>query len=703
MIILITQLSSRQLRIIELLLIQQYEITVAYIAEQLAISSRTVHRELIVIEDYLKEFDIKLKKKSGIGVQIIGSDVQINKLRDVLKQKQPSEMSSDERRTIILCHLLTIREPIKLFALAHDLNVTMPTIGYDLDELEPIIALHQLKLIRKRGYGVELIGNESNKRKLIATLVLAHLDSSQIINYTTTAHSTINQPVIQHLINLLGITIYQTIEATIWSWQEANLLKFSKEGYSNLLLYISIGVQRYKTGHTLPTSNHIYGKSTGQKQEALFEAEDHYRELLTLLMNEFSIELSKEEIQYIENLIYQVLNDDNEINMYKDQQHIETIILELTKEIAKQTNENILDDPSLVEGLIKHLIPALKRVREGLVIRNPMLPNIKKEYAVLYNIIHHEVKKLLPKLNIPDEEIGYITMHYGAAFERLKQLPKQLRAVIVCTTGIGSSKMLAVRLSKIFPQIRQIGHYSWYESARLPREKYDFIISTVDLPIESNQYIKLSPLVTDEEIVKLNYFIKNHVRQSITKPQHSDDKPNSQLWFQELKHHSQAVINLMEDFDILQLPIDQNIKAMDELLPQLIHAVPHQDRLLDATRVIEKLIAREKQGSIVLPDSEVALLHTRDKVITTPLLAIFHLSQPISVKQEETVTINHIVLMLAPRQLDKYVLEILSEISSMLLDPRFISLIQINKAQEIKSYVSKHLEKHIKEKLDWRE
>lgn len=98
-------------------------------------------------------------------------------------------------------------------------------------------------------------------------------------------------------------------------------------------------------------------------------------------------------------------------------------------------------------------------------------------------------------------------MHFGAAIERSKQFPWKVRAVLVCTSGIGSSKLLAVRIHKELPQIELIGHLSWYEAVRLPADDYDLIISTVNLPLASDRYIKISPLLTEDEATKLRAFI----------------------------------------------------------------------------------------------------------------------------------------------------------------------------------------------------
>ncbi|MDI5790793.1 helix-turn-helix domain-containing protein [Bacillus licheniformis] len=48
-----------------------------------------------------------------------------------------------------LCAMLETGEPIKLYTIAHDLQVTAATISNDLDELEKWIAPFGLSLIRK--------------------------------------------------------------------------------------------------------------------------------------------------------------------------------------------------------------------------------------------------------------------------------------------------------------------------------------------------------------------------------------------------------------------------------------------------------------------------------------------------------------------------------------------------------------------------
>ena len=692
-------LSTRQHRLIDLLLEeQQRDITIAYVADTLGISPRTVHRELAFIETYLAAFDIKLLKKSGYGIRIAGTETQLQALQAQVHTKLPSELEASDRKMMLLSILLQQQEPIKLYSLARDLHVTMPTVGNDLDELESIVSLHQLKLIRRRGYGIELTGDERNKRKLIVTIVKSYLDESQIISY---AHSNEGiEPIASQLLNLIGQQSFQAIEEILWSVQTKLNNPLQESSYTNLLMQISIALTRYQGGHPLPQL---------QKKEisAYEEQPVMIAEITKLIDDKLEAQLPIEERYNLSRLLMQAFEQDQQFNVYSEQPYLTEVIQRLTTIVEQYMQEPISKDASLSEGLVRHMLPAIQQIKMGQPVRNPMLSQIKKDYALLFGIIAQQVKELLPQWEIPEEEIGYITMHYGAALERIKQIPQQLKAVIVCTSGIGSSKMLAIRLAKEFPQIEQVGHYSWFEAARLPKTQYDFIVSTVMLPLEANPYIRLSPLITDEEIVKLKQFIKQHV-QSRANTQSTAFKGHSEgeQWFRELQEITQAALQIINPFEVYSYHVARPESSIHQLLPELMVVLKEnaRDAIEDVHAVTEQLLLREEQGSIVLPDTTLALLHTRHNAVNKPLLALISLDVPLYMRNDDdATTIQNILFMLAPKQLDRYSLEILSEISAMLLQPELTELLQNADTTQIKSYISTQLEKHFKQKLNWRD
>jgi len=692
-------LSTRQRKLIDLLLEQNNDITVATIAEYLGTSSRTIHRELVTIEEELSSFGISLLKKSGSGIRINGTDEQLRALKDKLNNKLPIELNAEERRLLILCTLLEQHEPIKLFSLAHDLNVTMPTISADLDELEQIITSHHLHLIRRRGYGVELTGHEIHMRKLLAALTANYVDEAVIINQEQAYETT--QPITNQLLRLIGHTHFKVVEELLWTMQDELPIPLKEQTYTRLLLQISIAITRYLTGHSIQ-KQHVKAFEQGQPLHGAAEASMTDLQVLDHLLSTFPIALPSEEKIYIRSLTEQAFQYDQQLHLYVEQAYLTEIIEQLSLFVEQHTGEPISGDSSLIDGLLRHLLSKIERIANGLPIRNPMLAQIKKDYLQLFTIVSIGVKQFLPHLNVPDEEIGYITMHYGAAIERIKQLPHQLRAVIVCMSGIGSSKLLAIRLNKEFPQIKLIGHYSWFETARLPEADYDFIISTVDLPINQSQYIKLSPLVTEDEITKLELFMKTFAdRGNAIEKIPSSSETSSIHWLQQIHYLSNTAVQIINQFSVYSYTAEIKNETIHQILPKMLLKLKLEYLITDIEIVAEQLAIREMQGSIVLPDTDVALLHTRTEAVTTPILALYRFDEPILLRDDDQTIVQHILVMLAPRQLDKFELELLSEISAMLLLPEMISALQSGVLSTIKAYISSQLENYIKNKLNW--
>jgi mannitol operon transcriptional antiterminator len=348
--------------------------------------------------------------------------------------------------------------------------------------------------------------------------------------------------------------------------------------------------------------------------------------------------------------------------------------------------------------------PAMQRIRDGVAIRNPLLAQIKKDYELLFHTVRQGIDATIHSINVPDEEIGYVVMHFGASMERMQQFPRNIRAVLVCTSGIGSSKLLAVRITKELPQIDLIGHLSWYEAARLPAENYDLIISTVDLPLPADQYIKLSPLMTREETEKLRAYIQDITLKKLPPISIFSRSAYASLErIRLMKVYAGEVVQLLDRFEINELDLIQGESELEAVLTEMISIVGRSGVLEQVETIVQQLLERETHGSQVIPDTELALFHTRSEWIRYPILLLFRLSAPLLLGKDKDTPVKQILLMLGPVQLGKQSLEVLSEISAALLLPETIELLAAEDAESIKDYFSQQLETYIKTTLDWRD
>jgi mannitol operon transcriptional antiterminator len=681
------RVSNRQRQIIEVLLSKEDEITAGEIAAQIKVSTRTVHRELAEIESVLASAGISLLKKSGIGIQLSAGAEALTAFTRELAKVDSDHYTADERKTLMLCWLLDSSEPVKLFSLSQDLHVAVPTVTADLDEIELWVAKMGLDLVRRRGFGVQIIGPEAAARNTIARAARDHLDDSELFGLTDDQSA---DPVARQLLAMIGKSgggTFFAVEKALWQLEDKWPTKLPEASYTMLLIRLSVALTRLRQGRTIPT-----GPLSGGNERIRPDENSKLDYFLNALHLSFT--LPPEEIAYLA----------REFVLWDGPQQLHTELLpgnlqfvdrvvRLIRFVDNRMNEQLLRDRSLLDGLVRHLEPALERIRDGVAIRNPILAQIKKDYGRLFDVVRLAVNETIDDLSVPDEEIGFLVMHFGASLERMKQFSRNVRALLVCTSGIGSSKLLAVRIGKELPQIDLKGHVSWFEASRIPEDEYDLIISTVDLPVEADRYIKLSPLLTKEEAEKLRTFIQTITLKRLPPENKAVNRECAPLErMQSIATYANDIVMLIERFDIFREDIYPDEADLKGILLRLCARAGQQGGLARIEPVAMQLIDRESHGSQIIPDTELALFHTRSEYVLHPILTLFRLDVPLYLGEDNQSKVFHILLMLAPKELSKERLEILSEISGMLLSDDLIKLLETGSKQSIREYLSRELE-----------
>jgi len=679
------KLSHRHRQILDLLLTRSDEVTAGEIAAEINVSTRTVHRELSELETAITGSGLTLQKKSGKGILLQAAPDKLEAFKQTLLVASAVEYSAQDRKLFIVCTLLQESEPVKLFSLSHDLGVTVPTITNDLDELESWIQKSDLILIRRRGYGVGLSGSEANMRRMISRLARNYLDESDLFGRMEHVHS----PVTRKLLELIGKPHFAKVEEALWQAEDDRLHALSESDYTYLLIHISIAVSRVQQGRAIELQAE---KQSNRQSELLAH-------VISCLSNAIGMEFSTAEVAYLAQLLEP--GDASHPNQLLPQEKLSymEIVWKMVRNMEARSGVNYTADRSLRDGLLSHLESALKRLRAGATIRNPLLTQIRKDYEALFEGIREAVNETISDVAIPDEEVGYLVMHFGASLERQKQFRRNVRAIIVCTSGLGTSKMLAVRLTKELPQISIVGNASWFEAARIPEADYDLIISTVDLPLENEQYIKLSPLLTKEEAERLRLFIQNVTLQK-------EESPRSQLTqlprdaaaerTYRVRPYVDEIVRILDQFNVYA--IKQTFDSLQATLMEICRYVQQSHVIEDVEPIVTLLLQRERQSSQVIPDTSLALFHIRSELVSRPSLTLFRLQQDLVLDQITPSGVRQVLLMLGPKELSKESLEVLSEISSYLLIPEMIELLEGGTEADIKQYLSRELEEFLENK-----
>jgi mannitol operon transcriptional antiterminator len=696
-------ISARERKILAFLLVKTDGTTIKEIADELSVSSRTIHRDLKGVEDILKEHGLDLNKKSGFGIQVIGDDEEKEKFEMFLFNLSHNEYTPEERQIMILSELLDSTEPVKLLALANDLNVTIATISNDLYKVEEQLTPFGLSLLKKRGYGVEIIGSERAKRKAMSNLIIDNIDEFEFINLIKESiQRKTTRPVDTITDRLLGLVDKKKlliIEKQIDQIKGDLPYSIADSAYIGLVVHLALAIERIQQGEEI-NFDKDYLKSLENTKE--FKAAE---KIVSGLEDVFCLDISYGEVGYVTmHLMGAKLRTDHEDLFEEASFQVGIVAQKLIRYVSTEINQDLSKNTSLFQGLVAHLRPALYRLKQNMGITNPLLSKIEHDYRDMFSILEQCVEDVFPELHVPKEEIGYLVLHFASALLN-KEDEKELHTLVVCSSGIGTSKMLSTKLEQEIPGLKTRSA-SLFELDKINLNEFGLIISTVPLKSFKEDYLVVSPLLSKEEITKIKRFLldkkdfTNITRKLELVP---NEQHNSGDFLQEMtriKHYSTAISQVLQGFSMVSF---EKSASVEMVLQKLTELLLEKNIVTKVDAVVEALLKREELAGLGIPGTSLALYHTRSSDIQEVSFTLARLLHPQSVKamDDSIVEMDTILLMLSPTETNEEVLEVLSGISSLIIrDDDTVDIFQKGSEKDILELLTAEFKKIYKSKVE---
>jgi mannitol operon transcriptional antiterminator len=259
-------LRAREREIIELMLQEDRHISTKEIAERLNVSSRTVHRELKNIKKVIKKYGLYIDSLQGKGIRLFGPSLRKQNLLKDIRSGEHTDFSQEERKVLILCSLLEASEPLKLFTLAEKLNVTSATVSNDLDQIEEWIAQFDLKLIRKRGYGIKLIGPENGKRALLGNIIMEKLDEKSFLQAIERQIKEEKNEKREKIFEIIDEEKIKTVEGVLENFRQTILFSIADSAYIALAVHLMLAAERIQKGETIDIDPQVFQELKGTKE-----------------------------------------------------------------------------------------------------------------------------------------------------------------------------------------------------------------------------------------------------------------------------------------------------------------------------------------------------------------------------------------------------------------------------------------------------
>lgn len=694
---------SPRLRQILLIMLRKDEVkSVKQLAEEIQVSKRTVQRELEYTNSSLSKYGVTIQSRTGIGIWLEGEDSAKERLLKVLQKEDVLEaLDKDERRKRLILEVLKDRSPKKLYYYGNIFGVSEATISKDMEVIESWFEKFNLKIVRKQGYGVELEGSEKDYRFAVRKFIDENIDSEIIKNlfegHDRTIFDVIGNKEGENIYNLLNDTILKQVVTCFLSIQDKRIHRLTDNSYIGLILHVTIAINRILQEEIIEENDEL--------KEKLQDDEEYSLALLIVnsLEEEFQIEIPDIEVAYIclhikGSKIQHISQDGSRAEGRSDRGELLGFINRMIDAYDNDLSYELKQDEEFIVGLLAHLQPTFVRLYNNMNISNPLLDQIKETYPVIFG----KCKKLGDLIKeeygftVPEAEIGFLAMHFGAAIVRIENQRESKRRVtigIVCASGIGISRLMLSKLKRFLKERVTIITYGKEDINPLELEQLDFLISSISLSNIDADVIYVSPLLAEKDLEAIDSKVRIYERG----PKKRREKTEFSLQLNRINYIVTQIRTLIKEFECIKV---NNDITFEELLVAISESVtPYYDKQIIIQQDIKK---REMIATQVVPEYNFALLHSRTKGVYKPSFSVCLTKNLGSFTHPFFQSIHAVVVMLLPDDIhvdeNREILGYLSV--SLIEDSAFLDLICQGDKEAIRDYVENKLKQFFNQYLE---
>lgn len=482
-------------------------IKISELAKLFNVSSRTIRYDLDAIDEFLKYNNLpQLIRKPNVGVKFSELLEHRNKALSFLDTLSPYyyNLSQKERVNVILSELIQQRDYITINTLAEKLMVSRSTVISDLKKVKEWLEERGLYLKALPKYGVKVVGDEKQLRRAAIELLTEAIDIDKALDIVKAPFYGRSLGGSGQIAKLFEDIDIPYIEQCVQIAERELETIFSDAAFSGLVIHIAIAIKRIQLGKDIVMPKEELKALEMTKEFAVAS------NIAKMLEDRFNVSIPVDEIGYI--TIHLLGSNVAKPKTYLNENWIEYQLLteKIIRNVSERIKENLLEDQQLFEGLLDHLRPTIYRLKHDLKLKNPILDEIKTNYRELFEIVRESLKPIeeYTGRNLNEEEIGYFVIHFGAAIERKKTaISIKPNVLVVCSTGIGTAKLLSSRLQSVF-DVHIIDTIAFHQIKEVLKDKkIDLIVSTIPLKCDEVKVVEVNPLLTDRDIEKLSKFL----------------------------------------------------------------------------------------------------------------------------------------------------------------------------------------------------
>ncbi|MBU3101985.1 MULTISPECIES: BglG family transcription antiterminator [Clostridium] len=608
-------LDERKRRILAIVYHSKAPLQMEHIAARIGVSSRTIYSDIKDINGYFKSTGIEIVSKPRIGTWLEVKDGEEEKVKlEISKIINESSDEACEKLNYILKRLLMTNDYISMQEIADELYVSKATVNLEMRDVEETLKKSKIKFIRKTNHGIKVSGEEKNIRLLLTKILKNDKDVSIFLTNTDDGELQMDLKLSHFINNNFNNILINYLKKFI-----SKILSEKKVRLSNERLTELVG-QLLVTYFRINKKQNIQFSTDEILQIIKLSEFKMVKSFLEDFEKESGIKISIEEVSYITLFCIEDVVNVEELNkLEKDiflnnDEELMVILNEICEFAKNSYNLKLGEDKQLMKGLKLHLAAAINRLKFGIDLNNPLIKEIKNNYPYAFQIavgIENHINDLFG-IAMTENEIGYVTLHIEAFIEK-NVVEKDIKAFVVCGTGIGVAHLLSVQIKRQFPRIDVIKLISglWISKEMTllsDKETPDIVITSISLPTIKIPVVQVAPIMTLEDISTIQYQLDSLIR----KKKEIQNKNYPML--KKYLDRESLLINISTDnhFDIITL-LSKNLESKGYV----------------TKKFAKSAISREELSCTYL-SSGVAIPHGYIQEVNEPVITFAKLREPIN-------------------------------------------------------------------------
>lgn len=515
------------------------------------VSSRTIRSDIKSINQEISKFNLEITASHGQGYSLNVSEEERQILMNYLLQHEGTVKHEPVFRVKSLLLALAVRDEVNLYDLAEELYVSESSILSDIRYLESLFRNRNLKLkIGRRGDYLNL--KNCTEKDLRIGLTLALVDEFSELDNAA-------------LLELNHVKIdFKKIRRSVFEVTYANNIRMTDHEYMFITTYIFVVALREIRNQTLENPSTM---------ETLKGTHHVVREITEKASVEIGREGTEEIVTLIENMHITGQQKVDETDLYNRIQRI-------AESLDRQYGTELGEDTDFLCALTSHLESYMKKNAMNIYFSEDVIQEFRNYYPLSYTLaqyLNENIQDILDRHHVcfSDKEIAFIATHFQASMEKHKS-KSQMKVALVCSYGIGTTKLLETQIKREFPNLTIEMTVASFTQDLQNFDEIDLIISTVPIKLPENiPWILVDvPLTLDniesiKKAIRSDFYWTKHIYPLVL------DLPQELTTEEDTMPYLEEVITYIEGTN---LPIEKLLTEREKLLTTNLGkgiAMPH--------------------------------------------------------------------------------------------------------------------------------